>query len=256
MILKIQQFVIFITLIILSACQQSPSTLSKINAKQLPIDSILTTTSSIENFVAPYRKRVNQILDSTLAYTPAIITKSDGKYNTSAGNLMADIVLKEASPVFKSRTGKDIDFVLLNHGGIRSIISKGNVSARTAYEVMPFENSIVVVELSGKSILELVDFLIRSKRAHPIGGMQIILDKNEKLKTLKIANIDFNENKNYFVATSNYLVNGGDNMGFFKNQISVTDTDYLIRNAMIDHFTKMDTIKAIVDDRFYKQEYE
>lgn len=254
--LKIQHFVIFTTLLFLGACQQSPSALLKIQAKQLPIDSVLAVTSSIENFVVPYRERVNHILDSTLAYTPTIISKLDGKYNTSAGNLLADIVLKEANPIFKSRTGKDIEFVLLNHGGIRSIISKGNVSARTAYEVMPFENSIVVVALSGKSVLEMVDFLIRSKRAHPISGMQIVLDKNDKLKTLKVGNIDFDENKNYFVATSNYLVTGGDNMGFFKNQIAMTDTDYLIRNAMIDYFTKVDTIKAIVDDRFYKQEYE
>jgi len=142
--------------------------------------------------------------------------------------------------------------VLLNHGGIRAIISKGNISARTAYEVMPFENTIVVVELNGKSVLEMVDFLIRSKRAHPLSGIQIVLDENDKLKSLKIQGKAFNKNQNYFVATSNYLVNGGDNMGFFKGTINSTETDYLIRNAMIDYFKKIDTLKAVIDDRFYK----
>ena len=165
---------------------------------------------------------------------------------------MADIVLLEANPVFKSRTGKNIDFALLNHGGIRSIISKGSVSARTAYEVMPFENSIVVVELSGKSVLEMVHFLIGSKRPHPFAGMQIVLNSKDKLASLKIQGEIFDLNKNYFVATSNYLVTGGDNMQFFTKKISVTETDYLIRNAMIDYFKKVDTLKAIVDDRFYK----
>jgi len=181
-----------------------------------------------------------------------MITKEDGKYNTSAGNLMADIILSESNAVFKARTGKNVDFVLLNHGGIRSIISKGNVSARTAYEVMPFENSIVVVELSGPSILEMVDFLIKTKRPHPIAGMQIILDRNDQLKTLIINGQAFDKNRNYFVATSNYLVTGGDNMGFFKNRIGSTDTDYLIRNAMIDYFKKVDTITTTIDDRFIK----
>ncbi len=252
--LKIQQFVIIITFILFASCKESTSTLSKIDAKYIAIDSSFVEIDSIENFVAPYRKRVDQILDSTLAYAPKMLTKTDGTYNTSAGNLMADIILEEANPIFKSRAGKDIDFVLMNHGGIRSIISKGKVSARTAYEVMPFENSIVVVELSGKSVLEMIDFLVNSKRAHPIAGMQIILDANNKLASLKIQGKAFDKNRNYHVATSNYLVTGGDNMGFFKGMLGTTDTDYLIRNAMIDYFSKVDTVRSVVDDRFYKQQ--
>ncbi len=161
--LKIQHVVIFVTILLLSACKQKPLGLSKIEGKQWPIDSTLSSVDSIESYIKPYRKRVTEVLDSTLAYTPKLISKEDGRYNTSAGNLMADIILSEANPTFKSRTGNDIDFVLLNHGGIRSIISKGNVTARTAYEVMPFENSIAVVELEGKAVLDLVEFLIKSK---------------------------------------------------------------------------------------------
>lgn len=236
----------------MASCKKETSTLSRIDAKQIKIDSTLATVDSIETYIAPYRKRINEVLDSTLTYAPKLITKELGTYNTAAGNLMADIVLSEANPIFKSRTGKKIDFVLLNHGGIRSIISSGNVSARTAYEVMPFENSIVVVELSGKSVLEMVDFLINSKRAHPIAGMQIILDRENRLKSLKIQNKPFIEKRNYFVATSDYLVTGGDDMGFFRDTLNSTSTDYLIRNAMIDYFKKVDTVKSAIDDRFYK----
>jgi 2',3'-cyclic-nucleotide 2'-phosphodiesterase (5'-nucleotidase family) len=252
MILKIKHYVTIVTIVMISSCKQPPSNLSNINAKQLPVDSSLVKVDSIESYVLPYRKRINEVLDSTLAYATKMITKQDGAYNTSAGNLMADIILSEANAIFKSRKGKNIDFVLLNHGGIRSIISKGKVSARTAYEVMPFENSIIVVELSGKSVLEMVDFLIRTKRAHPIAGMQIVINKKDQLQSLRIQGKPFDEKKNYYVATSNYLVTGGDNMGFFKNMIDATDTEYLIRNAMIDYFKKVDTLNPVVDDRFYK----
>ena len=91
-----------------------------------------------------------------------------------------------------------------------------------------------------------------SNRAHPIGGLQIILDKNDSLKSLLIQGSVFDENKNYFIASSNYLVTGGDNMNFFKEMLGATDTEYLIRNAMIDYFMKVDTVSAKVDDRFYK----
>jgi 2',3'-cyclic-nucleotide 2'-phosphodiesterase (5'-nucleotidase family) len=165
---------------------------------------------------------------------------------------MADIVLAEASPIFRSRTGEEIDFAVLNHGGIRSIISEGRVSARSAFEVMPFDNSIVVVELSGKSVRDLVAYLIRSDRANPISGLQIILDRDNSLQSVNIGGAPFNEERTYQVATSSYLVEGGDNMGFFKDGLNFTETDYLIRNAMIDYFKKVDTLEPVIDDRFIK----
>jgi len=117
---------------------------------------------------------------------------------------------------------------------------------------MPFENNIVVVDLPGKSVLNLVEYLIQSKRPHPLSHIQIILDKHHELHDLKINGKPFDVDKTYHVATSDYLVTGGDNMTFFKGMTGSTDTDYLIRNAMIDYFKKVDTLKAKVDDRFIK----
>ncbi len=250
--LNLKHFVLFITFVFCFACKQEPLKLTEIETKRLQIDSSLTQIDVLDSFVAPFRTRINTVLDSALAYAPKTLTKDDGVLNSSAGNLMADIVWSEANPIFKKRTNKNIDFVLLNHGGIRAIISKGNVSARTAYQVMPFENTIVVVELSGNSVRELATYLTKSKRAHPISGMQLIMNKNDELKSLKIRDKPLEKNRSYYIATSNYLVSGGDNMVFFKNAISITETDYLIRNAMIDYFKKVDTLKAAVDNRFIK----
>jgi 2',3'-cyclic-nucleotide 2'-phosphodiesterase (5'-nucleotidase family) len=165
---------------------------------------------------------------------------------------MADLILSEANPIFKIRTGKDIDFVLINHGGIRASISKGNVSARTAYEVMPFENNISVVALNGTSVLELVDYLVKSKRAHPVAGIQIILNTNDTLHSVSIQGKPLDENTLYYVATSDYLVSGGDDMVFFKNGVSFTTLEYKIRNAIIDYFSKVDTLSPKIDNRYYK----
>ena len=255
MILKIKQFVIIITIILITSCEQKNPPLVKIEGKQISISDSIKETESIREFITPYQKRIDEVLDSTLAYAPNTISKTDGRLNTTAGNLMADAVLQLAGPIFKSRTQNDLDFVLLNHGGIRSIISKGKVTARTGYEIMPFENSVVVVGLKGKAIREMVNYLINSKVPHPIAGIQIIIDKNDSLKAVNINGKPFDENKTYYVATSNYLVTGGDHMDFFKEKISLTETDYLIRNIMIDYFKKVDTIAPIIDDRFIKLDY-
>ncbi|MEM7380899.1 MAG: 5'-nucleotidase [Bacteroidota bacterium] len=252
MILNIKHFVIFITIVGLTSCDDRPQALSEVQGKQLPISDSLRPSDSIEAFVAPYRKRVNEVLDSTLAYAAFTISKEEGDLNTPAGNLMADILLEQVSPIFESRSGKAVDFVVLNHGGIRSIISQGDVSARTAYEVMPFENSISVVELNGQLVRRLIAHLIQADRPHPISGMQIVIDRNDRLQSVNIQGKPFDENRNYFVATSSYLVSGGDDMGFFKDGLSFEDTNYLIRNAMIDYFKKTDTLRPIIDDRFIK----
>ena len=251
--LKIKHFVVFITICSLHSCNQNKYTLTKIEGKQIALDSTYFENDSVEGYVSPYRTRINTILDSTLAFAPNAITKTDGEYNTSAGNLMADIVFTQSNPIFKSRTGKEIDFVLLNHGGIRSIISAGKVSARNAFEVMPFENSIVVAEVKGSDVQEIISFLINSGRAHPIAGLQIVIDKNKELRYAKIKGKPISAESTYYVATSDYLVSGGDNMGFFKNNTSIIDTDYLIRNAMIDYFKKVDTIAPKIDNRFYME---
>lgn len=235
------------------SCRDATS-VAKIEGKQIEIGPSLKASDSLENYFAPFRDRIDAVLDSTLAYAPSIISKEDGDYNTTAGNLMADIVRSEANPIFKSRTGEDIDFVMLNHGGIRSIISKGNVTARSAYEVMPFENSIVVARLNGKSVEDLVMYLKDSGRAHPTSGVQVVLNTKNEIQSICVQGKPFDENLTYNVATSDYLLNGGDNMVFFRDAEKVTEMDYKIRNAMIDYFKKMDTIAPVVDDRFYRME--
>ena len=251
-VLKIKHFVIIITIGSFLSCEEKSSSIVKMEGKQIVIDTSWTKVPAVENFIAPYHDRVNTILDSTLAYAPYKISKDDGRFNTTAGNLMADLMLSEANPIFKKRTGQEIDFVLMNHGGIRSIISKGNVSARTAYEVMPFENNISVVELNGESVLEMINYIIKSKRAHPLGGIQVILNNDDSINSILIQGEPFDVDKHYYIATSDYLVSGGDDMVFFKNALSITDIDYKIRNAMIDYFSKVDTLSPKVDNRYYK----
>lgn len=247
--LKFKQFVVFTTFCFLMSCKNETGKLTQIEGKQVPIDSTIVQTDSIANFVEPYRNRINEVLDSTLAYAPKPLLLDDGDRTSSMGNLMADIVFEETAPIFKTRTGNNLDFVVLNAGGVRSVISQGNISARNAYEVMPFENYIAVVELSGSATRELINFVAKSSRRHPVSGIEIIINKNQSLEQVNIQGEPFDESRNYFVATSDYLVNGGPSVGFFDKIVSTTETDYLLRNAIIDHFKKVDTIKAIADDR-------
>ena len=242
-------YIIFFALIIFS-CKKEQQNLIKIEGKQIAITDSLASNSEVETYVKPFREHVESDLDNIISYSLKTYTKNDGEFNTAIGNFMADAVYEQANPVFKSRTGYDIDMVILNHGGIRSVLSKGNITTRTAYELMPFENSIVVVALNGKNIYGLVEYLVEGKRAHPVSNFMLKIDKDFNVVETLINNQEIDTLKTYYVATNDYLYSGGGNMTFFKPNDSLYDLNYKIRNALIDYFKKTDTIKPVIDSRF------
>ncbi|MCL6217732.1 5'-nucleotidase C-terminal domain-containing protein [Zunongwangia pacifica] len=244
---------IFCILSIISCKFDTEVSKKTIEGKEIPIDSTIPGDPKIEAFIAPFKEHLNKTLDSTLAYNPHVLSKGEKGMNTGIGNLMADIVMKQATPIFKSRTGNNIDFVLLNYGGIRSELNKGPVTTRDAYNMMPFENQIVIAELSGEKVEALLRYLEKAKSAHPVSGIKIKMNKEYKVTSAMINGKPINPEQNYFVATSDYLQQGGDNMSFFSNPVNLYDTDYKLRNAIIDYFQKIDTIKAKQDDRFIKE---
>ncbi len=225
--------------------------LTKIKGQRIEINNEINGDKSIEEFVKPFRENVNKNLDSVISFALQTYSKSDGEYNTAIGNLIADAVFEEANPVFNKQTGQNIDFVILNHGGIRSIIPKGNITTRTAYKVMPFENSTVVVSLKGTQINEMLNYLSMAKRAHPLSKqVQIALDKDFQVTSASINNQPIDADRTYYVATNDYLYNGGDRMSFFHPNDSLYVLDYKIRNVLIDYFKKRDTISPKIDNRF------
>ncbi len=227
--------------------------LKKIEGERIAITDSIVSDKTVEDFITPYRTHLNEDLDNILTIAADTYAKSDGEFNTAIGNLMADAILQECDPVFFNRTSKHIDAVLLNYGGIRSIISKGNVTTRTAFEVMPFENAVVVVALNGKQIHKMFDYLSKRKKAHPVSNtVKIVLNADYSLESASINNLPVDEKKTYYLATNDYLYNGGDGMNFFKPNDSVYVLDYKIRNVLIDHFKKTDTIQPVIDNRFIR----
>ncbi|WP_452600113.1 5'-nucleotidase C-terminal domain-containing protein [Pontimicrobium sp. MEBiC01747] len=248
--MKLNTIFVFLIALNFFACKEEPLVITKIEGKQISIKDTLKIDQSIEAIIKPYRDKVNNDMNEVISYAPETYSKSNGDLNTAIGNLMADIVYEQGNFVFNKRTGKNIDAVILNHGGIRSIISKGNITTRTAFEVMPFENSIVVAALKGQQVDSMMYYLSKAKRAHPVNGIKLTLDKNYDITEALINGKAIDTNKTYYIATNDYLYNGGDRMRFFRPNDSLYVLDYKIRNAMIDYFKRVDTIKPVIDDRF------
>ena len=217
----------------------------------IEINQQVLSDSSIVKYYQPFKKSLEESLMNTpISYSPETYKKNDGELNSTLSNLFADATYEMSNPVFNKMSGKNIDIVLLNNGGIRSIISKGNISEKTAFELMPFENSIVVLELSGFSIIKMIDYLRKVKLQHPISGLQITLNNDYSVNEVKINGVSIENEKKYYVATTDYLLEGGDKMYFLAETTKTTDINYKMRDILIDYFKKYDTLKLKTDNRF------
>ena len=219
----------------------------------IEINQKVLSDSSIVKYYQPFKKILEESLMNTpISYSPETYKKNDGELNSTLSNMFADATYEMSNPVFNKMSGKNIDIVLLNNGGIRSIISKGNISEKTAFELMPFENSIVVLELNGLSIIKMIDYLRKVKLQHPISGLQITLNNDYSVNEVKINGVDIENEKKYYVATTDYLLEGGDKMYFLAETTKTTDIHYKMRDVFIDYFKKHDTLKLKSDNRFIR----
>lgn len=246
-------FVIILTLFFFTSCNSKKYSISKIEGKNISITENENQVTEIENFIKPYREKINADLDKVLAYNPEPLDKSKGEWQTNIGNFLADITLQKGNPILNKRENKNIDICLLNHGGIRAVLPKGNITTRNAYEIMPFENSLVVIALNGTQVQEMANFVIADKKPHPISGMTFIIDNNNKAQNILVQGKTLSPNSTYYVATNDYLANGGDNMIFFKNGSQRIDLDYKLRNILIDYLVDVDTIAVKSDIRIIKE---
>jgi 2',3'-cyclic-nucleotide 2'-phosphodiesterase (5'-nucleotidase family) len=240
---------IFLLITVFYSCKTPVFFNSKVTANTISVDSSTATNQNISEIIAPYKAQMVSEINTIISYTPKDLTRYDGKMQSSLGNLMADLSYKRGNPLFKEKTGQDIDFALFNYGGIRASVNKGDVTNEDAFKLMPFENSLVVVELSGEKIIELFDYFISNKTAHPISkNIQLTLSADNSYNLL-INGATFDKTKNYYVLTSDYLQTGGDKMNFFIDPVALIKIDYKIRDAIIDEFKSLDTIKVTTDNR-------
>ncbi|MGV6844658.1 MAG: 5'-nucleotidase C-terminal domain-containing protein [Lutibacter sp.] len=240
-----------VALFLVIGCKKQPFKVAKITGNQIAITSKLEQDSSYIKVYLPYKKKVDKEMQTTISYTPINLTATDAPLESSLGNLLADLCYEQINPLFKNKFHKNIDFAMFNFNGIRASIPKGNVTNNHAFNLMPFENKLVVVELNYNQLQQLIKFLISEKKAHPL-SKQVKLTLSKNKYTFLINNKPLNKAKSYFVLTSDYLQHGGDHMIFFKHPISIFDSQYKMRNAIIDYFKAHDTLKVKLDHRFYQ----
>lgn len=237
--------------IFLISCKENNIGLKQIKGNLVEVNQQLNVDSSYIKIIEPYKAELQHEINRVLCYNPITLSRKESDLESSLGNIYADICFERADSIFNNKTGESIDFALFNYGGIRNVIPKGNITVKNIFELMPFENKLVIVKLTGSQTKNLFSYLEERKEAHPISQLRLEM-KNEKLSKILIQNKTFDPSKDYYVLTHDYLQHGGDKMIFFKDPKSLFNTEYKVRDAIIDYLKGIDTLQTKLDGRFIK----
>jgi 2',3'-cyclic-nucleotide 2'-phosphodiesterase (5'-nucleotidase family) len=126
---------------------------------------------------------------------------------------------------------------VLNNGGLRSSLPQGKITLKNVYELMPFENELVVITLNGTSTESLLKY-ISSKGGIPVSNLKLSLS-DSALVNVQTGNGLFTKTRNYRILTSDYLSNGGDDMNMFADRVAAEPVGIKVRDAIKQYLQKM-----------------
>ncbi len=171
--------------------------------------SHLTPDTSIQTIISPYKNAIDSQMNVVVG-TNAVALSSK-KPEGSLGDFFADAIREQTAVIFN----KNIEIAFFNSGGLRiQGIAKGDIKATTLYELMPFENEIVVMEIDGAILLKILEYSAK-RGGDPISGVRYTIH-NDKPINISINDAPLDLTRKYTYATNDYLANGGDNMNFLK----------------------------------------
>jgi 2',3'-cyclic-nucleotide 2'-phosphodiesterase (5'-nucleotidase family) len=184
--------------------------------------------------------------------------KKGGMGAGSLGNFVADGMRTQAS----LKLSKPIDLAVMNGGGLRrNTISEGELRARDIFELLPFENALVTMELTGEQLMKLLGVVVRGEAQSGARITYIVkADKSAELESAKLLDKDRHEieidpKAIYSVVTIDYLINvGGPRYAILREGKNTRPLGITLRDAMIA-YVKSETaagrdIKPSLDGRF------
>ncbi len=201
--------------------------------------------SDIYYTVLPYKLALDSEMDVALGVSEQVMEK--GQPEGLLGNFVADLSLAEANLRYHPADGHGIDCCFLNNGGLRAELPKGTITKRKIFEVMPFENELVVLTIDGATMQRLLDFMA-GKGGVPVSGLRFRI-AGTHAESVMIGGKPFDSTATYKVVTSDYLANGGDNLFFLAAAQRRDRLDLKIRDAMISYIAAHPDIKVTTDQR-------
>jgi 2',3'-cyclic-nucleotide 2'-phosphodiesterase (5'-nucleotidase family) len=226
MISKLTHSFLFLPLFLLLSCGTKYQ-LVKSNRDEYQINQQVGVDSAIVKTYSPYKIALAAEMNKVIGYTDVVLTKASTAPESVLGNFFADAVFNQAKKIEPK-----IDFAFpTTRGGIRNDVPKGPITVAQLFEMMPFENQLVLFELKGSDVKLVLNY-IAATNGQPVAGITMNIKDNQPTD-VKINGTNFDINRTYKVLTSDYIANGGDDSQGFSNPITRRNIGLMVRDALL-----------------------
>jgi 2',3'-cyclic-nucleotide 2'-phosphodiesterase (5'-nucleotidase family) len=197
-----------------------------------PIKPTGKENKTVAAIVAAYQQRMDAVMNDTVGEALVDLDGANVRLQeTNLGNWIADIIRMTAGA----------DAAIVNGGSIRTSIRKGPVKVSDVHNVVPFDNYIVAVKLTGRQIRDALEHGVaavenREGRFPQVSGLAFTYDrsgpKGSRVREVSIGGNPLVADREYTVATNDFLAAGGDGYQAFGDAVKSSKGYAVIGGAM------------------------
>ncbi len=199
---------------------------------------------ALDAIVAPYRARMQSNIEEVIGEATGEFTKGGPLPETTLGNMAADAMLH----VIQQQVDSEVHIALTNNGGLRVPIAEGPITVGKMFELMPFENTTVILHLDGVQIDSLAQQIARSSAA--ISGMSFKIDGDTRTAfDIHVQGRPLEPGAEYRLVTSDYLANGGGSIDMLHAPVTRQEFPIFLRDLFIAYVREKGTLTPTLDGR-------
>jgi 2',3'-cyclic-nucleotide 2'-phosphodiesterase (5'-nucleotidase family) len=197
--------------------------LTHIEAKLIPVSNV-PPAEDISAIIEPFRRKVEVTMNQVIGEAAADLQPSNNSESV-LGDLIADAYRE------KGKT----QIALQNPGGIRTRIMKGQITWGNVFEVLPFQNTLVTLKLTGAQLKKTLSWDLLA-----VSGLRLSIDlkkpAGERLVYATLADgTPIDDKKSYTVTTNDFVLAGGDGFSELGKGTDIKDTGILLRDVFVDY---------------------
>ena len=193
--------------------------------------------------IVPYKASVDSVMSPVLGMSRVAMVPK--RPESLLSNWAADVLVEGSTA-----TGLPVaDMGLVNIGGLRNNMPEGMVTCGDIILISPFENTLVVLEMKGKHMLELMRNIAAVGGEGVSSSVRMVISKDRKLISATINGEEISRKRTYTVATLDYLAEGNDKMFALKKARKRHDIGLKTREVLMESVIKHRIIDSKIEGR-------
>lgn len=219
----------------------------KISYRLVKMDSTYekVTDSAVVNYLNVLRPLYKAQMD-------VVIGKCEKDLNTYApqselSNLLTDMLYQRGNEYSLKTAGIPADLSVLNFGGIRTSLFQGAIKIEHIFNISPFDNTMVIIELKGSELQKMFD-KFSAKHNEPYANAQVTY-QNDKVASVLVNGTKIDKEKTYRLVTIDFIATGGDNILTGVSLDNITYTGLVLRDLIIEYVKAQGTVTSSLDER-------